>query len=74
MIYYDSASQLPAGGGAGNSLVANQYNRKSSMEAKLGTGGGAVQGGQAMLGSDIHQNQSRTGTNKGHKSVPRGIS
>jgi len=36
MIYYDSASQLPTS--TGNGLQINQYNRKGSLEAKLGMG------------------------------------
>ena len=35
MIYYDSATQLPPQ----TSLNINQYNRKSSMEAKIGLKG-----------------------------------
>jgi len=37
MIFYDSASQLPTS--TGNGLQINQYNRKSSIEAKLGMQG-----------------------------------
>jgi len=51
MIYYDSASQLPTS--TGNGLQINQYNRKSSNEAKLGMSYNSAVASSDMGGGNV---------------------